>query len=190
MPISLVKGQKISLSKESGNAGLTKILIGLGWDVKKGFFGGAGASIDLDASAGLYDAANKLVDTVWFRQLQSKDGSVKHSGDNRTGAGDGDDESIIIDLDRVPASIQAIIITVNSFTGQTFKTIANAFVRAVDQSNGREIAKYDLSCAGDHTGQIMAKIYRKDGEWKMSAIGENASGRTFADMAQAISAHL
>ncbi len=190
MGISLAKGQKISLSKESGNAGLKEILIGLGWDVKKGFFGGAGTPIDLDASAGLYDAAGKLVDTVWFRQLQSKCGSIKHSGDNRTGAGDGDDESIRIDLDRVPANITAIVITVNSFTGQSFKTIENAFVRAVDQSNGKEIAKYDLSCAGDHTGQIMAKIYRHSGEWKMNAIGENARGQTFSDMGAAIAAHL
>ena len=197
MPISLVKGQKISLAKEAGkdSNGLSKILIGLGWDVKKkgGFFGlgaSAGDDIDLDASAGLYNEANELVDLVWFRHLNSNDGSVHHSGDNRTGGGDGDDESITIDLAHISANIKTVVVTVNSFRGQTFDTVENAFVRAVDCSNGKEIAKYNLSCTGRHTGQIMAKIYRHNGEWKMCAIGENATGRTYMDMSSAIALHL
>jgi stress response protein SCP2 len=123
MAVNLQKGQKISLDKEAGSA-LTKVVMGLGWDVakKKGFFGfgGGSAEIDLDTSCLMFDEAGQMVDIVWFRQLQSKDGSIKHSGDNRTGAGEGDDEQIMVDLSRVPANVKSLVFTVNSFTGQTF----------------------------------------------------------------------
>ena len=136
MAISLSKGQTISLAKES--AGLSKIHMGLGWDpVKKkvGFLasllgggGGGGGDIDLDASCLMFDQAKQLVDIVWFRQLKSKDGAVTHTGDNLTGEGDGDDESIIVDLDRLPAGVQTLVFTVNSFRGQTFDEVENAFL--------------------------------------------------------------
>jgi tellurium resistance protein TerZ len=193
MSISLTKGQAISLEKTNGPK-LVQVTMGLGWDVKKskGFFGlgGGGGSIDLDASCLLFDASNRMVDQVWFRQLQSTDGSIRHSGDNRTGAGDGDDETINVNLERLPANVVTLIFTVNSFTGETFDRVENAFCRLVDASNRTEIAKYNLSSSGGHTGQVMAKISRKTGEWVMTAIGENSTGRTFQDMGTSITRHL
>ncbi|MDX9699200.1 MAG: TerD family protein [Rhodocyclaceae bacterium] len=193
MAISLQKGQKISLSKEAGGS-LTKVIMGLGWDAvkKKGLFGFGGGStdIDLDASCLMFDEQGQLTDTVWFRQLRSKDGSIVHTGDNRTGDGDGDDEQIVVDLAAVPANVKSLMFTVNSFTGQTFEQVANAYCRIVDQAKGNEIARYDLSVQGGHTAQIMAKVYRHNGEWKMHAIGENGRGRTFSDLMPQITPHL
>jgi len=188
MTISLTKGQKISLTK-SGGAELTRVSMGLGWDAKKGLFG-LGGSIDLDASCLLMDATGNLLDSVWFKQLQSRDGSIRHSGDNLTGAGEGDDESITLDLEQVPATVRALVFTVNSFTGQTFKNVRNAYCRIVDLGSNQELARYDLSDSGDHTGQVMAKLYRHAGEWKLHAIGESTAGRTFQDMLPAIRQNL
>lgn len=202
MAVSLQKGQKISLDKEAGTA-LSRIKMGLGWDVAQspkakaggflgGLFGGGGGgndSIDLDASCIMFDANKQPMDAIWFGQLQSKDGSVLHTGDNRTGAGDGDDEVINVDLSRIPANVQSLVFTVNSFTGQTFETVANAFCRIVNASNNSEVARYNLSAQGSHTALILAKIYRHNGEWKMHAIGETASGRTFHDLMPAIMPH-
>jgi tellurium resistance protein TerZ len=192
MPVNLVKGQKISLEKESG-AALTRVVMGLGWDAvkKKGFFGfGGGQQIDLDASCLLFDEKGEVIDTVWFRQLQSRDGSIIHTGDNLTGEGEGDDEQIIVDLNRIPANVKSLVFVVNSFTGQSFSQIENAFCRLVNHSNGKEIARYDLSCQGNHTAQIMVKVYRHNSEWKMHAIGENASGQTFNNLIPLIRPHL
>ncbi len=197
MAINLQKGQKISLSKESGGA-LSKVIMGLGWDAKKsgggmlkGLFGGGGSdSIDLDASCVMFDDNNKAVDTIYFGHLKSKDGSIVHTGDNRTGDGDGDDEQILVDLDKVPASVKSLVFTVNSFTGQTFDAVENAYCRMVDSSTKNEIARYTLSAQGSHTAQIMAKVYRHNGEWKMHAIGENGTGRTIENLLPQIIIHL
>jgi tellurium resistance protein TerZ len=191
MAINLEKGQKISLEKEAGGA-LTKVVMGLGWDAKPpsakkgllgGLFGGGSSekSIDLDASCIMF-AADKVVDTISFKQLKSKDGSVIHSGDNQTGKGDGDDEQIVVDLSQVPESVTALVFTVNSFTGQTFDEVENAYCRLLNGSNQSEVARYTLTSQGSHTAQIMAKVYRHNGEWKMHAIGENATGRTINDL--------
>lgn len=192
MSISLEKGQKISLVKEGGES-LTRVAMGLGWDsVKtKGFlgFGGGSEDIDLDASCLMFEG-QRLVDTIWFRQLRSRDNSVQHSGDNRSGAGEGDDETISVNLDQVPANVTALVFTVNSFTGQSFEKVQNAYCRLIDQSNGKEVAKFNLSAQGAHTAQIMAKVYRHNGAWKMHAIGENGRGRTFDDLLPQIIAHL
>jgi tellurium resistance protein TerZ len=193
MAVNLGKGQKISLTKESGGS-LTRVVMGLGWDpIKvKGFlgFGSKQLEVDLDASCLLFDAAGNPVDAVWFRQLKSKDGSIVHTGDNRTGAGEGDDEQIIVDLPAVPASVKSLVFVVNSFTGQSFAQIENASCRIVDANTGSEVARYNLSCQGSHTAQVMAKVYRHDGEWKMHAIGENASGRTFQELLPRIKPYL
>ena len=193
MSVSLSKGQKISLDKEAGGA-LTKITMGLGWDAikSKGLFGFGSKTetVDLDASCVLFDDANNAVDTVWFRQLKSKDGSIVHTGDNRTGAGDGDDEQIIVDLSRVPANVKSLVFTVNSFTGQSFAQIENAFCRIINAADNKEVARYDLSVQGTHTAQIMTKLYRHNGEWKMHAIGENGNGRTIEDLVRQIVPHL
>ena len=193
MSVNLQKGQKISLDKEAGGT-LTKITMGLGWDAvkTKGFlgFGGKTEAVDLDASVVMFDEGNRLVDTVWFRQLKSKDGSIVHTGDNRTGAGDGDDEQIIVDLSKVPATVKSLVFTVNSFTGQSFAQVENAFCRIINNADNKEVARYDLSVQGAHTAQIMAKLYRHNNEWKMHAIGENGSGRTFDDLMPLITPHL
>ncbi|MFL6674664.1 MAG: TerD family protein [Massilia sp.] len=193
MTVNLQKGQKISLEKEAGGS-LSKVTMGLGWDAikSKGFFGfGAKTeSVDLDASCVMFDEANRPVDVVWFRQLKSKDGSIVHTGDNRTGAGEGDDEQIIVDLSRVPANVKSLVFTVNSFTGQNFSQVENAYCRILNAANQQVVARYDLSVQGSHTAQVMAKLYRHGGEWKMHAIGENASGRTFDDLMPMITPHL
>jgi tellurium resistance protein TerZ len=193
MTVNLQKGQKISLDKEAGGA-LSRVTMGLGWDaIKKGGFFGLGArteSVDLDASCVLFDEANRPVDVVWFRQLRSRDGSIVHTGDNRTGAGEGDDEQIIVDLARLPGNVKSLVFTVNSFTGQNFSQVQNAYCRIVNAADQREVARYDLSVQGSHTAQIMAKVYRHNGEWKMHAIGENASGRTFDELMPMIAPHL
>ena len=185
MTVNLQKGQKISLAKEAGGT-LTRVTMGLGWDAvkSKGFFGfGArDQEIDLDASFILFDNDNKPLDVVWFRQLKSRDGSIVHTGDNRTGAGDGDDERINVDLSQVPPHVKSLVFTVNSFTGQNFSQVQNAFCRIVNAADQKEVARYDLSVQGSHSAQVMAKLYRHDGEWKMHAIGENGSGRTFDDL--------
>lgn len=181
MGVSLAKGQRISLDKEAGGS-LTKAVMGLGWDTGP-------RDIDLDASCLLFDGAKNLIDAVWFRQLRSKDGSIQHSGDNRTGAGAGDDEQIAVNLAAVPATVMNLVFVVNSFTGQDFSQVRNAFCRIVDGS-GRELARYDLTAGSMATGQIMARLYRHGTEWKMHAIGESSSGRTFHDMLPGIAPHL
>ncbi|MFI0409846.1 TerD family protein [Actinomadura sp. 3N508] len=192
MSISLQKGQKVSLAKPGGGT-LTRVRMGLGWDAvaKKGLFGkGKARNIDLDASCLLFDGSGNLADQVWFRQLRSKDGSVQHTGDNLTGAGEGDDEVINVDLQNVPANVTQLVFTVNSFTGQDFSQIANAFCRIVDETTGQEIARYDLTGAGQHNAQIMAKVSRDGDGWSMTAIGATATGRTFQHLLPAVSTHL
>ena len=193
MAISLSKGQKISLDKEAGVT-LTKIIMGLGWDPvkKKGLFGFGGGSqeVDLDASCIMFDEQGAQVDAIWFRQLKSKDGSVTHTGDNRTGDGDGDDEQIIVELNKVPANVKSLVFTVNSFTGQNFSQVENATCRIVNASNNNEVARFNLTTLGSHNAQIMAKIYRHSGEWKMHAIGEIGNGRTFGELMPQITPHL
>ena len=192
MGVSLSKGQSVSLVKGGGGT-LTKVRMGLGWDAmkKKGLFGGLKTqSIDLDASCLLFDSANALVDQVWFRQLRSTDGAVQHTGDNLTGAGEGDDESIIVDLAGLSLNVRTLVFVVNSFTGQSFAQIENAYCRLVDETNGAELARFDLSGSGPHTAQVMAKLTRDQQGWTMTAIGAQASGRTFRDLLPAVSSHL
>ena len=192
MTISLQKGQKVSLAKRGGGS-LSVVRMGLGWDAvkKRGLFGSRSQSIDLDASALLFDGSGRLVDAVWFSQLRSKDGSVQHTGDNLTGAGEGDDESVVVDLPRLSPAVTQIVFTVNSFTGQDFSQIENAFCRLVDETTGEELARYELSGSGKHNAQVMAKVSRApDGGWTMTAIGAIANGRTFQDLLPAVSAHL
>jgi len=191
--VNLQKGQTVRLDKTGGGT-LTRVTMGLGWDVAKkkglfGFLGGGGDDIDLDASCLLF-AGRQLADQVWFRQLRSKDGAVTHSGDNLTGAGDGDDETITVDLSRLPASVTALVFTVNSFRGDTFDRIDNAFCRLVDATTGQEMARYDLTGAGSHTGQVMAQLVRQGAGWEMKALGEKTTGRTFHDMMGEITAAL
>lgn len=188
MTVNLTKGQRISLTKSDGGT-LTAVRMGLGWQAapRRGLFGSRTREIDLDASAVLF-AAGQPVDVVYFRHLTSDDGSVRHTGDNLVGgAGQGDDdEAILVDLRRVPPQVDQIVFTVNSFTGQTFQEVRNAFCRLVDETTGRELARYTLTGGGPYTAQIMAKVHRAGSGWAMTAIGIPAAGRTFKDLMPAI----
>lgn len=200
MAINLQKGQRISLEKEAGR-GLSRIFMGLGWGMKKtqskGFLGFGGGEksveVDLDASCLMFDAEGKLLDQVWFRQLTSQCGSVAHSGDDRSGGGSAEQENerITIDLQKLSKTVQTLIFTVNSFTGEGFEGIPNAFCTLVDDATRAEVARFNLSLeGGDYTGLIMSKLYRHGDEWKMQAIGEHGQGRTFMDLMPAIQPYL
>ncbi|MDO0930290.1 TerD family protein [Streptomyces sp. DG2A-72] len=194
MSVNMTKGQQISLNKADGSA-LSSVRMGLGWQAapRKGFLAKltGGSDIDLDASAVLF-AAGQPVDVVYFQHLVSDDGSVRHTGDNLTGGAGagGDDEAVLVDLARVPAQVDQIVFTVNSFTGQTFAEVQNAFCRLVDETTGAELARYTLTGGGKHTAQIMAKVHRTGSGWQMKAIGEPATGRTFKDLLPSIATHL
>jgi tellurium resistance protein TerZ len=186
MAINLEKGQRISLAKEAGS-GLAKVFLGLGWGrrKKKGFFGSKEVDVDLDASCLMFDGSGNLVDTVWFRQLKSKCRTVQHSGDDRAGGGSADDdnERIQVDLKSLPANVQQLVFTVNSFLGDSFQGIPNAFCRLFDVDGKKEIARFNLSLdGGSHTGLIMAKLSRQSGEWEMQALGTHGEGRTFEEL--------
>jgi tellurium resistance protein TerZ len=192
MTVNLSKGQAVSLRKSDGGT-LTAVRMGLGWQAapRRGLFGKRAREIDLDASAVLF-ADKQPVDVVFFRHLTSDDGSVTHTGDNLVGgAGQGgDDEAILVDLQRVPVHIDQIVFTVNSFTGQTFAEVENAFCRLVDETNGQELARYTLAGGGQYTAQIMAKVHRQGNNWSMTAIGAPANGRTFQDLLPTVLPHL
>jgi len=186
MAISLSKNQTISLEKEAGT-GLKKIRMGLGWDPVKpsGFFAkllNSDSAIDLDASCIVLDSDKQSLDLVWFRELKSKDGSIVHSGDNRTGEGDGDDESIQVNLEKLPANVKHLVFTVNSFTGQNFEAVENAYCRIVDEVSGKELARFVLSEKGRHTGLVMAPLSRPAAGGAFPTLGTVANGRTAQDL--------
>ena len=174
MSINLQKGQKVSLSKEKD--GLSKIVVGLGWDEAKGY---GQQSIDCDAFAIMLKEGRIIdaKDIIYFNNLSHYTGSVRHMGDNLTGAGEGDDEQIVIDLDSVPTQYDSIIIAVNIYQAksksQHFGMIKNAFIRLVDARNNKEICIYNLTeNYFGKTAMIFGKLYRSDNEWKFSAIGD------------------
>lgn len=192
--VSLQKGQTVSLEKKGGGT-LTNVRMGLGWDpiTVKGMFGKAKeVSVDLDATALLFDGSKNKVDTVYFGQLKSKDGSIKHTGDNRTGKGDGDDESIMVNLPAVPANVTDIVFIVNSYSGQKFDQIENASCRAVDADAGdAELCRYELSGGQPIQAMVMAKVTRQGSGWTFTAIGEPVTnGRRIDDVIPAAKAAL
>jgi tellurium resistance protein TerD len=195
MGINLQKGQRISLSKEA--PGLTKLMCGLGWDVAKrsggGFFGAFSNTpeCDLDASVICLDNNDNIRDAsniVFFGNLTHKSGAITHLGDNLTGAGEGDDEQILIDLSRLPKEITKLVFTVNIYDcvtrKQDFSLIQNAFVRLVNTSNNQELAKYNLSGSEykGMTGMLMAEIYNHNNEWKMSAVGNGVRANGIGEL--------
>jgi tellurium resistance protein TerD len=178
MPVSLKKGGNISLSK--ADTSLKKVLIGLGWDSRVT----NGADYDLDASAFLLTNAGKVRsdnEMIFFNQLSSPCGSVVHTGDNRTGDGDGDDESIIVALDKVPAIVTKIAVTVTIDNAesrrQNFGQVSDAFIRIVNEESGVEICRFDLSeDYSTETAMIFGEVYRSNGEWKFKAVGQGFTG--------------
>ena len=189
MGVNLQKGQKIDLTK--GSSGLKKVMVGLGWDEARqdsgGFFQnlfkGKPKDIDCDASAILCGADGKIVANdikqccVFCGNLQHASGAIVHQGDNLTGAGEGDDEQIMVDLPSVPSNIERIVFVVNIYDarvrGQHFGMIKNAFIRLVDLSNYSEICRFNLSeNYNNMTGLVVGELYRKGSEWKFNAIGQ------------------
>jgi tellurium resistance protein TerD len=179
MGVTLAKGGNVSLSKAAPD--LTRVMIGLGWDARST----TGAPFDLDASALLLGSDHRVLGDEWFvfyNQLKSPDGSVEHTGDNLTGEGDGDDESLLVDLSKVPPQCEKIVFPVSIHLAderaQTFGQVGNAFIRVVNQADGVELARYDLSeDASTETAMIFGEVYRYQGEWKFRAVGQGyASG--------------
>ncbi len=179
MAVSLAKGQKVDLTKT--NPGLTKIIVGLGWDTNK--YDG-GSDFDLDAAAFLLVEAGKVgsdKDFVFYGNQKNDSSSVEYSGDNKTGAGDGDDEVIKIDLDKIPESIQKIDFTVTIHESdarkQNFGQVSNAYIRLMNESDGTELIRYDLGeDYSTETAIVVAELYRNGAEWKFNAIGSGFSG--------------
>jgi tellurium resistance protein TerZ len=168
---------------------LTSVRMGLGWQAarRRGLFGSRTREIDLDASAVLF-VDKQPVDAVFFRHLVSDDGSVRHTGDSVVGGvgRGGDDESILVDLQRVSVHIDRIVFTISSFTGQTFQEVENAFCRLVDEADGEELVRYPLADSGPVTAQIMVKVHRSGAGWQVTALGAPANGRTFQDLLPAV----
>ena len=191
MAISLQKGGNVNLSKEA--PGLSKMMIGLGWDTRVT----DGTGFDIDGAVFLVNAAGKVrsdADFVFYNNLKSSDGSVTHSGDNTTGAGDGDDETVSIDLAQVPTDVDKIIIAVTIHDAearkQNFGMVSKAFVRCVNASGNAEIARYDLSEDGStEAAMVFGEVYRAGTDWKFRAIGQGFKGG-LGPLAQSYGVHV
>lgn len=179
MAVNLKKGQKVDLTK--GNPGLSRLLVGLGWDVNK--YDG-GADFDLDASAFLLEANGKAPsekEFVFYSNLQDPSGAVVHQGDNRTGEGEGDDEEIIIDLSKMPSNIDKVDFTVTIYEAderrQNFGQVSNAYIRVVNLENNEELLRFDLGeDFSIETAVVVGEIYKHNGDWKFNAIGSGYQG--------------
>ncbi|WP_291582223.1 TerD family protein [Clostridium sp. UBA6640] len=198
MSVNLQKGQKVSLTK--GDPSLSRIVVGLGWDAAErksggflaGLFGGKSVSnIDCDASVFMLNQNGRLLgnkSVVYFGNLRSSCGGVVHTGDNLTGDGDGDDEQIIVELSKINPNIHRLLFTVNIYDcisrKQDFGMIRNAYIRVVDGKTNKELIKYNLS--DDYNGRtslMVGELYRHDGEWKFSALGEGTNDTGLQDIA-------
>ncbi|MDG9728001.1 TerD family protein [Streptomyces sp. DH41] len=175
--VSLQKNQTVSLVK-GGRPMLSQVKMGLGWEPAY-----RGKDIDLDASVIAYGPQRNHIDSCYFGKLQIVGGAIKHSGDNLTGEGGGDDEVITVDLGRLPQEVSGLVFTVNSFTGQKFTEVAKAYCRLLDAATGEELVRFDLTSAEPQTGVMMAKLIRQySGEWEMTAMGDFVKSRTVKGM--------
>ncbi|MET8038051.1 TerD family protein [Streptomyces sp. NPDC005345] len=175
--VSLQKNQTVSLVK-GGRPFLSQVQMGLGWEPAY-----RGKDIDLDASVIAYGPQRNHIDSCYFGKLSIVNGAIKHSGDNLTGEGGGDDEVITVDLGRLPQEVTGLVFTVNSFSGQKFTEVANAYCRLIDAATGEELVRFDLTNAEAQTGVMMAKLVKQfSGEWEMTAMGEFVKGRTVRGM--------
>ncbi len=170
--VSLAKRQTVSLVK-TGAPPLRRTAMGLGWDPAR-----RGRDIDLDASVIVVNAKGRKVDAVWFMAKSAYNGAIEHSGDNLTGAGEGDDETITVDLGRLPAEAHALVFTVNSFRGQKFTDVRNAYCRLLDLDSGAELVRFELTDSAPRTGVIMCVLVRAGATWDMTAIGDFHDGKT------------
>ncbi|MCX4975509.1 TerD family protein [Streptomyces sp. NBC_00620] len=175
--VSLQKNQTVSLVK-GGRPLLSQVKMGLGWEPAF-----RGKDIDLDASVIAYGPQRNHIDSCYFGKLSIVNGAIKHSGDNLTGEGGGDDEVIVVDLGRLPQEVTGLVFTVNSFSGQKFTEVAKAYCRLLDAASGEELVRFDLTSAEAQTGVIMAKLIKQfSGEWEMTALGDFVKSRTVRGM--------
>ncbi|MEV5493228.1 TerD family protein [Streptomyces bobili] len=175
--VSLQKNQTVSLVK-GGSPLLSQVKMGLGWEPAY-----RGKDIDLDASVIAYGPQRNHIDSCYFGKLSIVNGAIKHSGDNLTGEGGGDDEVITVDLGRLPQEVTGLVFTVNSFSGQKFTEVAKAYCRLLDAATGEELVRFDLTSAEPQTGVMMAKLIRQfTGEWDMTAMGDFVKARTVRNM--------
>ncbi|WP_424871966.1 TerD family protein [Streptomyces sp. SAI-229] len=175
--VSLQKNQTVSLVK-GGRPLLSQVKMGLGWEPAY-----RGKDIDLDASVIAYGPQRNHIDSCYFGKLQIVNGAIRHSGDNLTGEGGGDDEVITVDLGRLPQEVSGLVFTVNSFSGQKFTEVAKAYCRLLDATTGEELVRFDLTSAEPQTGVMMAKLIRQySGEWEMTAMGDFVKSRTVRGM--------
>ncbi|MFE6978603.1 TerD family protein [Streptomyces sp. NPDC057682] len=175
--VNLRKNETVSLVK-GGRPLLSQVKMGLGWEPAF-----RGKDIDLDASVIAYGPNRNHLDSCYFGKLTILNGAIKHSGDNLTGEGAGDDEVIVVDLGRIPPEATGLVFTVNSFTGQKFTEVAKAYCRLLDAATGEELVRFDLTNAEPQTGVMMAKLIRQySGEWEMTAMGEFVKSRTVRGM--------
>ena len=175
--VSLQKNQTVSLVK-GGRPLLSQVKMGLGWEPAY-----RGKDIDLDASVIAYGPQRNHVDSCYFGKLSILNGAIKHSGDNLTGEGGGDDEVIVVDLGRIPQEVTGLVFTVNSFSGQKFTEVAKAYCRLLDAATGEELVRFDLTNAESQTGVMMAKLVKQfTGEWDMTAMGDFVKSRTVRGM--------
>ncbi|MDT0480533.1 TerD family protein [Streptomyces doebereineriae] len=175
--VSLQKNQTVSLVK-GGQPLLSQVKMGLGWEPAY-----RGKDIDLDASVIAYGPQRNHIDSCYFGKLSIVGGAIKHSGDNLTGEGGGDDEVIVVDLGRLPQEVTGLVFTVNSFSGQKFTEVAKAYCRLIDAASGEELVRFDLTNAEAQTGVMMAKLIKQfSGEWEMTAIGDFVKSRTVRGM--------
>ncbi len=183
--IELSKGQELVLADEAGQP-LGRLRMGLGWDKERtaGFMGTGAPEVDLDASAVAF-ADGQLADLAFYNNLETRDGSVVHLGDNLTGRGEGDDEVITVDLSRVHPKIDTVFFMVSSYHGHTFEWIANAYVRLVDDHDV-ELARFTLTGGLPQTGMAMAKIFRDGEQWKLRAIGEGIAVKIPTESVEAL----
>lgn len=182
--VSLVKSQRVSLVK-TGAPPLSKVVMGLGWDPTRGR-----RNIDLDASVIAFDQNGGKLAIVWFTHLSEFGGALRHTGDNLTGRGEGDDEQIKVDLAALPPHVMSLVFTINSFRGQKFTEVSRAFCRLVDELSGQELVRFDLSESQASTGVLMAMLRRSEpGVWEMRAIGEFHDGRTVKKLVEPATRH-
>lgn len=199
MAINLTKGQRISLTKD--NEGLSKIMVGLGWDpIKKqskgllgSIFGGSGgADMDCDASVFMLNGTDKLEkkeNLIYYGNLKSRCASITHTGDNLTGDGDGDDEAIIVDLSKIPSDVKKLVFVVNIYNaqarGQHFGQVTNAYIRVLNKNNSKEMVRFNLTDDySGKTGLIVGEIYRNGSEWKFGALGEGTNDASLSEMSR------
>lgn len=193
MSVSLQKGQKVDLTK--GNAGLRRVMVGLGWDAAEqqaGLFGGRTQDIDCDAIAFLLNSEGRIEsssDVVFFNNLRHMSGCVLHQGDNLTGEGEGDDEQIMVDLANLPAKYERVVVLVSIYKAtdrsQHFGMIRNAFIRLVDADKNKELCIYNLSeNYSGMTALVFGELYRYKGEWKFNAVGQPLQVWSIAQLAE------